>query len=152
MRGKNGGFSIIETVIAMSLIGAGLIGLFSAYQRMSLDYMVADQSLIALNLARETLEKIIAQRDCNNPGCGYQATLNAINTSNDFDENPVSGFSNFSINTTAIEVDPDQDPGVDDFLDSQPGSGYARVNVQVSFNNGANRVRLYTLITDYPSL
>lgn len=146
------GFTIIETVLAISLVGAGLIGLLLAHQGASSSALLADQAIIASALARETMEKILAQRDCNETGCGYASTLTSINTSNAYDANPPTGFTGYAIDATALEVNPDNDNTTDDFLDAQSGSGYARITVQVSYSNGQKSLKLTTLITDYPNL
>ncbi len=143
------GFTLIEAVLSIAVIGVGLVGMLYAFQGSVNSSLVADQTVIATNIARETMERIIAQRDCNESGCGYAATLTSINTSNTYDENPVSGFAGFVLDSTALEVNPDDDDNSDDFLDASAGSGYARVTVQVSWNNGNRSIQLATLITDY---
>lgn len=145
---KTRGFSLIEAVLALSLLAAGLIGLLYIFQDAVANSLVADQTYVATNIARETMDKVISQRDCNETGCGYSNTLTSIN-SNTYSASPVSGFSNYSVITTALEVNPDDDDAVDDFADASPGSGYARVTVQVTWNNGTNSIQLVTLLADY---
>ena len=142
---KDRGFSLIEAVLSIALIGVGLVGIVYSFQGAARSSLLADQTVIATNLARETLEKIIAYKNTN----GYSNTLTTINTNNNYDENPVSGFSNYVIDATALEVDSDDDDNVDDFLDAFPGSGYARVTVNISWDNGNHSINLATLITDY---
>lgn len=146
---KISGFVLLDALLGLALLGAGLLGILYAFQGSVSSSLLADQSMIATNLARETLEKIIAQRDCNLSGCGYGATLTSINTNHSYDQNPVSGFSNYIVNTSALEVDPDSDGGTDDFLDAKSGSGYARVTVTVSWDSAAHSISLATLITSY---
>jgi prepilin-type N-terminal cleavage/methylation domain-containing protein len=143
------GFTLVETVLTLAIVAAGLIGLIYAFGNLSAQSIVIDQTIVATNLAHETRETIIAQRDCNEAGCGYSATLASINTTNTYDANPVPGFPGYAIDTSALEVDPDSDGGTDDFLDAKPGSGYARVTTQVSWNGGANSINVETLITSY---
>src|SRR3989338_5516255 len=114
--GKQKGFTLIEMVLSVMIMSAGLIGVLFAFQNAVHNSLLADQTVVAINLGRETLERIIAHRDCNNSGCGYDAVLTAIETSNTYDQNPVTGFSNYIINATATVVDPDDDSGTDDFL------------------------------------
>ena len=143
------GFTIIESVLALGIIGAGLLGLIYSISQINNGALLADQTIVAVNIARETLEQIIAQRDCAAAGCGYASTITSINTNKTYNANPVSGFAPFVLSTTALEVDPDSDGVVDDFLDAKSSSGYARVTATVSWNSGANSIKLETLITDY---
>lgn len=143
------GFTFLDAILGLALLAAGLLGILYVFQGSVSSSLLADQTVIATNLGRETLEKITAQRDCNLSGCGYAATLTAINTNHTYDQNPVSGFSNYTITSTALEVNPDSDGGTDDFLDAQSGSGYARVTVTVSWNSGANSIQLVTLLGSY---
>lgn len=143
------GFSLIESTLSMLIIGAGFVAIISAFQGSSQNSLLADQTILASNLAAETMERILAQRDCNNAGCGYSNTLTSINTSNTYDYNPVSGFAGYVVNSTALEVNPNANAGTDDFLDASPGSGYARITVVVSWNNGANSISLESLMANY---
>ena len=145
---KERGFTLIEGVLSIALIGIGLVGLLFAFQGSVHSSLLADQTIVAANIARETMEKIISQKDCNESGCGYAAALNSVNAQT-YDENPVNGFTGFVLNTTSLEVNPDDDNSSDDFLDSQSGSGYARITVQVTWNNGGNQYVLETLLANY---
>lgn len=139
------GFTLIEGVLAIAVLGVGLVGVMFSFQGGTQSSLLADQTVIATNIARGTLEKILAKRDAD----GYAATLVAVNTSNSYDENPVTNFSNYVLDTTALEVDPDDDDAIDDFLDASAGSGYARVTVQVSWGGGEHSITMETLIADY---
>lgn len=143
------GFSLVESTLSMLIIGAGFVAIITAFQGSSTSSLLADQTVIATNLAAETMEKIFAQRDCNDAGCGYSSTLTSVNTSNTYDYNPVSGFTGYVVDSTALEVNADADGGTDDFLDASSGSGYARVTVMVTWNNGANSISLVSLIANY---
>lgn len=142
------GFTLIEGVISITIVGIGFIGLLMAYPKLVHTSLVLDQTLTATNIAREAMEKVIAKKGCSASGCGYANTLSAID-SNSFDENPVTGFSNYVLDTSYTEVDSDDDDDQDDFLDASPGSGYARVTVSVSWNGGDNSIALYSLIADF---
>lgn len=143
------GFTFLDAVLGLALLAAGLLGILYVFQGSATSSILADQTIVATNLARETLEKITAQRDCNLSGCGYTPTLISINTNQIYNQNPVAAFPIYSITTTALEVDPDSDGGTDDFLDALPGSGYARVTVNVSWNSGVNTIQLVTLLGSY---
>jgi len=140
------GFTLIEAVLSIAILGIGLVGVIYAFQGAARSSLLADQTIIATNIARGTLERIVASRDAN----GYATTLTAINTSHTYNENPATGFPGFVLNTTALEVNSGDNSATDDFLVAQVGSGYARVTATVSWNNSANSIRLVTLIVNYP--
>lgn len=142
------GFSFIEAVLCIGVFGAAVTGVLVAYQASSVGSMLSDQQIIALNIARDTMEQIHAQRDCNQSGCGYSSTLTSINN-NSYNANPVSGFSNYVLTVTVSEVAPDGTNTTDSFLTTSANSGYARVTVQVTWNNSASSIKLVSLLTSY---
>ena len=139
------GFTLIEMSVAILLLSVGVVALgvtISNHVRVSLN---TDIRISALNLAKGSMEHILQYRDY----YGYSSALSAIN-SGSFDDSSVSGFDSFSIDVEADEIDPDIDNSSnDDFEDSQPGSDYARITVQVQFNNGNDYIELETLMADY---
>jgi len=138
------GFTLIEAVLSMALIGVGLIGMMYAFQGASQSSITADQTVVATYLAQETLERVLSQRDAD----GYNTTRTSIQNNN-YNQSPVNGFPNYNITTTVLEVDPDDDDNVDDFLDALPASGCARITTTITWNNGASSLQLATLITEY---
>lgn len=142
------GFTLVEAVLSIALLSVGLFGLLYSFHGSVSQAGIADQSYVAMNLARETLETIIARRDCNESGCGYSNTLTAIQ-SNNYNASSISGFSSYSLTATAVEVAPGTTSDASNFTTTFSGSGYAKVTVTVTFNNGSNSVELVTLISDY---
>ncbi len=138
------GFTLIEAVLSLGVMAIGLLGVIYAFQGMSRSSVLADQTVIASNIARATLDKIAAKRDAS----GYASAFSAVIGGN-FNQNPVANHPSFAVTATTYEVNPDKDGGTDDFLDASPGSGYARVTVTVSWNNGANSLVVVTLIANY---
>jgi len=134
------GVTLIEAVLMIALIGAGLLGVMYVFSGTTKSSLVADQTVVASNLAKEKLEQIIADR----ANKGYPVTIAA----NYSDGNLPPPYDQYSRTVTIIEVDPDVDGGDDDFLDPQNGSGYARVTVTVSWSGGYS-VKLETLLADY---
>lgn len=141
---KMRGFTLIEAVLSLAVMAVGLLGVLYAFQSMSRSSVLADQTVIASNIARATIDQIIAKRDAS----GYAAALSAI-TSGTFNQNPATNHPGYVVTVTAYEVDPDKDGGTDDFLDASANSGYARVTVATAWNNNANSMNLVTLIADY---
>ncbi len=143
------GFTIIESVLSIAVVGAGLIGIAMAIGNISAANLAITRNIVALNIAQESMEKILARRDCNNAGCGYAATVDSIRRGS-FNENPLRSNATFAVNASILEVNPDSDGNSnDDFLDSQPGSGYARITVHVANMGGANLISLKTLLVSY---
>ncbi len=149
-KGGEKGFALLDAILGLALLSAGIFGLLYVFQGSVSASILADQTVIATNLARKTMEEIIAQRDCNLSGCGYTSTLTSINNTLLYNQNPVTGFASYVITASAYEVNPNYiSGGTDDFLSAQSGSGYARVTVTVSWNNAANAIQLVTLIANY---
>lgn len=144
MRGRLG-FTIIEAVLSLGIMAIGLLGVIYAFQGMGESSVLADQTVVASNVARGAIERVVAKRDAS----GYAAALSAI-TSGSFNQNPVANYPSYALTVSAYEVDPDKDVGAtDDFLDVSPGSGYARVTVNVAWNSGQNTMNLVTIIANY---
>jgi Tfp pilus assembly protein PilV len=142
------GFTLIEAILAIALFAAGMFGLLYAFEGGVANSLLADQTYVAANLAQEAAEKIIANRDSSLAGGGYTSTLTNIQ-SNSYNASPVSGFTNYNLTVTALEVDPGVSAASTNFTAASPGSGYARVTITVTFNNGANFVQLVTLMAQY---
>ncbi len=134
------GVTLIEAVLMIAVIGAGLLGVMYVFSGGTQSSLLADQTIVASNLAKEKLEQIIADR----ANKGYAVTI-ATNYS---DGTMPAPYSQYARNVTITEVDPDADSGSDDFLDPLGNSGYARVTVTVSWAGG-NSVKLETLLADY---
>lgn len=139
------GFTLIEAVLSLGIMTFGLLGVIYAFHGMGVSSVLADQTVVASNIARGAIEKVIAKRDAS----GYSAALSAL-TSGSFDQNPVMNYSPYSLSVGGYEVDPDKDPGMtDDFLDASLGSGFARVTATVTWNGGKNSLTLVTIIANY---
>jgi len=133
------GFTLIEILLTVAVVGVGLIGVLYAYTAATRNAVSAERAVVASFLAREKMEEIIADRSL----LGYGAVL-----SKEYSDGRLpSPFSAFTRSVRIIEVDPDADIGSDSFLDPLPGSGYARVTVEVGYGDGS--VKLETLIADY---
>ncbi len=139
------GFTLIEAVLSLGIMTFGLLGVIYAFQGMGSSSVLADQTVVASNIARGAIEKVIAKRDAS----GYAAALSAV-TGGSFNQNPVTNYAPYTLSVGGYEVDPDKDVGAtDDFLDALPGSGFARVTVTVTWNAGKNSMSLVTIIANY---
>lgn len=139
------GFTLIEAALSLAILSIGLIGVMYAFKGMGTSSALADQTVIASNLARGGLEKIMAYRDAH----GYNGAIAAI-ANGSFDQNPVPNYVPYSLDATSLEVDPDADvAAADDFLDASPGSGFARVTSAVSWNGGLNTLSLVMVIAEH---
>lgn len=141
MIGSKKGVTLIEAVLTIGIISAGLLGVLYVFSGSQTSSLIADQTVVAGNLAREKAEQIIADRANN----GYAVTI-----ATNYSDGQLSGnYSIYTRNVIITEVDPDVDGGNDDFLDASAGSGYARVTVTVTWGGGANSVKEEALIANY---
>lgn len=131
---SNKGITLIESILAMAILAAGLIGVMVVFVGGTSSSLEANTTVVAANLAREKLEEIIADRATH----GYATAL-----SRDYTDNPGGNYSNYTRTVTITEVDNA------DLTTSELGSGYARVVVVVTWG-GPSGVQLETLIADYP--
>jgi Tfp pilus assembly protein PilV len=138
--GTKRGVTLIEAVLAIAIIGAGLIGVMMVFSGGTKSALVSDQSIIASNLAREKMEQIVADR----VNKGYATTI-----ATNYSDGALGGnYSAYTRNVTITEVDPNQTTANDDFLVALPGSGYARVTVVVGWG-ASESVKLETLLANY---
>ncbi len=134
------GVTLIEAVLTIAIFAAGLVGVMYIFFGSTTSSLLADQTIVASNLAREKMEQIIADR----ANKGYATTIATV-----YSDGLLTGNYNiYTRNVTILEKNPDEDGGTDDFLDNQPGSGYARVTVAVTWG-AANMVKEETLLANY---
>ncbi len=135
------GVTLIEAVMTIAIFAAGLVGVMYIFFGSTTSSLLADQTVVASNLAREKMEQIIADRANN----GYAATI-----ATGYSDGLLTGNYNiYTRNVAILEVDPDVDGGTDDFLDASAGSGYARVTVTVTWGSGSQVVKEEALLADY---
>ncbi|MBI2091572.1 MAG: hypothetical protein HYT75_01065 [Deltaproteobacteria bacterium] len=135
------GVTLIEAVLMIGIVGAGLIGIAYTMFGGPKSALIADQTVVAAHLAREKMEQILADRANN----GYATTI-----ATSYSDGALTGnYSIYTRNVTITEVDSDADGGSDDFLDALAGSGYARVTTTVTWNSGNNTVKEEMLIANY---
>ncbi len=132
---KNGGFTLIETVLIIVVLGIasyGVLTVFISGLKSSASPVLGVQGI---ELAKEKLEIIMADKHDGAKGYGYLIPANYPA------ESPVSGFSDFNRSVTFLEVD-----GTD-LATFSPGSGFMRVSVTVSWVGDS--VTLETVAADY---
>lgn len=145
---KTRGFTIIEAVLALSLLAVGLFGLLYSFQGSMTSSLLVEQSYVATNLARATMETIIARRDSSLSGGGYADTLSAIQAGS-FNQSPVAGFTGYTVTATALEVDPGTSNDATNFTVAMANSGFARVTVAATFNGGTGTLNIVSLMANY---
>ena len=129
------GFTFIETVMAIVVIGVGLFGLMHLFTGTVSNAFVTDQAIQATELARERLERVVFDKKMN--GYNYVTTANYPAV-----ENFTGAFSPFTRTMTILEV------RSDNLTTASAGSGYKRVSVTVSWPTG-HSVQLETLVTKW---
>src|SRR3989338_1758963 len=90
---KNKGFTLIEGVLSILIIGVGLIGVLYVFSGSTKSSLQADQIAVAQNLAEEKLETIIADKANTN----YTTVINNIN-SGAYNDGPI--FNIYTRTTT----------------------------------------------------
>ncbi len=146
LKKKDYGFTLIEGVLAVLIIGVGLIGVLSIFGGATSRSLNADQVSVAQNLAEEKIETIIA----NKANANYTTVVNNINTGN-YNDGPIFTIYTRTVTRSFINVPASPDGNSTDDFSSVSGSdtGYALVTVTVSFNNGNNSVMLKTLLSNW---
>ncbi len=129
------GFTLIETVMAVLIIGISLFGLMHLFQGTVSTAFDTDQAVRATQLARERLERMIFDKKMNGYNYIVAANYPAV-------ENFTGDFSPFSRRVSITEV------RGDNLTTPAPNTGYKRVVVTVSWD-ATNRVQLETLVTQW---
>lgn len=131
---RRGAYALIELVVVITLLGLSLPYFMTLFAEASRTSARPDLQVIALNLAREKMETLSA--DKHNPARGY-AYLTAANYP---DESPVSGF----LMSRSVAF---TDVSGSDLSTAQAGSGFRKAVVTVSWEGGAERARLSAVFT-----
>jgi prepilin-type N-terminal cleavage/methylation domain-containing protein len=105
LQGHSRGFTLIEVVIAIALIGLIGVAVLSALSTASLALIIADQRATAESVARSEMEYV--KDNDKNP---YDATNSTPYYVKDFSIIPV----NYMVDITAVRLDRDLDPSDDD--------------------------------------
>lgn len=129
------GFTFIETILTILIIGIGLFGIMNLFQGTVSTSVDTDRTLQATQLARERIERVLFDKKMN--GYDYVTTANypAI-------ESFSGPFSPFSRTISIQEV------RSDDFNQAQANTGYKKVSVTVSWGQG-RQVSLESLVTQW---
>lgn len=138
LRGARG-FTLIETILAIALLGIASMGLWAAFYTTVRSSGASEMMVTASFLARQQLEKVIADKKFQNLHYDY---IKNANYPNGQLPPPYSAFSRM---TGIREVNPD------DLITDSNNSGYKRVEVMVLWNDGTQQrsVNLSTLVTNW---
>jgi hypothetical protein len=134
------GTTIIEIVMAVTILGVALPPLIAAYAEASRQTVFPAQATVASFLLTERMEEIVARRY--RGASGTQASYNAIAAANFPDEVPIAGFPMYERRVTVTEVDRSLNP---------VGSpvGYKKVRVVVRWNSGADQMFLERVFAEF---
>lgn len=132
------GFTFLEIILTTTLLAVGFAGGFALLQNTTNNSLENDMRVIASQLASEKIETIIADKTFK--------TYDWILPANYPVENLNAPYSGFTRTIDILEVDPA------DLATAQPGSGYKKVDVVVSWGAlPSQAIRVTTLVTDYSS-
>jgi prepilin-type N-terminal cleavage/methylation domain-containing protein len=140
LRGHAPGFTLLEVVIAIALIGLIGVAVLSALSTASLALIISDQRATAESIARTQMEYI---KD--NTATPYDGNLTAPHPQYlSLAPGILPLPANYSVNTTAVRLDQDANPNNDD--------GLQQITVTVTYytlrGDSGTREQKYTLV-DY---
>ncbi|MHB8483677.1 MAG: prepilin-type N-terminal cleavage/methylation domain-containing protein [Nitrospiria bacterium] len=130
------GFTLIEilmTIVLLAVITSGLMAMFTTFSQSNGDPSVVTQ---ATELAQETLDQIIADKE--NSARGFNYVVNANYPA----ENPVTGFPGFNRSVNIVFVNPGG-------LNTPVAGPTNYKNVTVSVTSISGTVTTSTLIGSY---
>lgn len=140
---NNKGFSLIELVIVIVILGiasAGLMTVFTTGMKRSADPLLENQ---AQQLAQEKMDVIFGDRM--NPARGFAY----ITSANYPAESPVAGFTDFSRTVSTCCVTAADLNAVSPCTAPPCASGYTRVTVAVAHAALPGSVTVVSLVTNY---
>ena len=148
-RGRSRGFSLIEVVIAIALIGIIGVAILSALSTASLALIIADQRATAESLARSQMEYV---KDQNNQE--YKRALSGEEVPYDeITDNIPQGYSIWSVNRDGeiveevIGIPWDSDVGEPADVDA----GIQKIALVIKCTNGKGEQEIiYTFVNDNP--
>jgi len=129
------GFSLIETIMVIVVLGIASYGLLNVFISGLRESASPLQGVQAIELAKEKLETIFSEKFDTAKGYSYLAAGNYP------PETPINGFAGFNRTVTFTEV------SGTDLVTPSPGSGFKRITVTVSW--GSDSVTLESVAADY---
>jgi prepilin-type N-terminal cleavage/methylation domain-containing protein len=127
IRGKGAGFTLIEVVAAVVLLGIAVPPILAFLAQSGVKGVFPERQTAAYFLAVEKLETIIADRHSPNRGYAYLTTANY----------PAETLSDGYTRTVAF-----QEVAPTSLASAQSGSGYLRITVTVSYANPTGSYRI----------
>jgi len=131
-RGSSRGFSMLEVVIAIALLGIIAVSVLSALQTAALALISADRRATAESIARTQMEWVRYSDYDDDPGEGHPS----YSLDTQIESRLLLDYPNYSVETTAIRLDKDEDPNNDD--------GIQEITVAVSHDG-----RIVVTLEDY---
>lgn len=130
------GFTIVGSVLAMTIVGIMGVGMMSAFQMVNRTALEQDMAVPASALAQERVDQVVSAK-------AYQG-YNTITSANYPGENLTAPFAGFTRTTTIQEVNPADPTAV------QVNSGLKRIDVTVAWGaSTAQRVILTTMVSNF---
>lgn len=127
------GFTLIEALLIMTIIGASFFGLGLIFSNIDQQALSSDLTVMATQLARERMEEVIAVKASG----GYSSLSSEGPTA------VTSGEWDFSRSVVVSYISPS------DFSTSFADTGYKRVVIQVDWGSGSGQsISLQTILTD----
>lgn len=131
MKLKNGaGFTLVETVISIVIIGIAFTGLLAVFTGVFTNAVYDDLMTVATMLTKGEMERVKG--------------LSFANVSDENRDSPAAFSGNFSNYSWQVRVD----PVPEDIADDETMTNYKQVEVRVT-NDIAGQVSLKTIVTNY---
>lgn len=125
------GFTLVETILVLTIIGIGLFGLMYLYGNMTYRMYHADLQVMAADYAQQKVEQVIAKKAFS----GYGAIVTEAA------ETLTTGIYTFTRTMTVDFIDPAT------MAVSGSNTGYKRIMVSVA-STGGPTITVYTLVTN----
>lgn len=130
------GFSLIEAVLALAIIGAGIAGVLTLYQQTVARSNESELTLKATYLAQTRLEQIVHDKKYKGYAFIIAGNYPAL------EDLTAQGYPGYTRTTTIQEV------SASDLTTPQTGTGYKRITVGVSTTGGPT-ASFATLLTQW---
>ena len=131
------GFTLIEVLLTVMVVGVGLFGLMTLYHNAARNVMEGDVNMAATYLAREWLEQLVADKV--SQGYGYVINANYVTSASVTVGNHIftRSFNIYEVNAS-------------DLITPEAGTGYKRIDMTLTWGTGATQsITTPTLITAY---
>lgn len=134
---RNGGFSLLETILTTTVLGVGLIAGMITLQNATLNTVNGDMATVATQLANEKIDSIMADKQ--------YLGFSHLDAEDNYPTEQLSGaYAGFTRDVTIVEVNKE------DLTTPEANTGVKKIQVIVGWGNKPDQtVHVSTLVADY---